>query len=141
MSLKFISPFMRRAAGYRLGRFLLVLHLALAVCAISRKAPPNDHYSLGHCSVIPVAGRAIQIPSESPRLKTIALPDLPSIFVGYLFMLFLSLLADIFTLSISIDAHVLITTVSLLILTSIQWWAVGFVIESLILLKKRATLR
>jgi hypothetical protein len=141
MSLKSIPLLARRVADYRLGQLLLVLHLVLAVYVISHKAPANNDYLLGDCSVIPVAGRAIQIPSESPLLKTIALLDLPSIFVEYLLVLFLTLLASIFKFSISIGAYVLITTVSLFILTSIQWWAVGFLIESVISQKKSATLR
>jgi hypothetical protein len=125
------SSLTRRALASRLGQTLFVLHLVLAVYAIAHKPPATEEDFLYDCQAIAVAGKAIRVPEEGPLLKTIALLDLPSLFARYFVFILPALLLGDHIASLSSETLTLIQTVTLFILTGVQWWATGFFIQAL----------
>jgi hypothetical protein len=118
-----------------LGQVLVVVHFILVVYALAAKPPLSSDFREGinNCYTIPVAGRALQIPYEMALLKTIGWLDIPALFIFYILSLFLNLIfahASIYILS-------WVTAAFLLVITSAQWWLVGFSIENVIAFTRR----
>ena len=131
MALRSILNFARRAAASRLGQTLFVVHLALAVYVIAQKPPAAPGGLVDGCQVLPVAGRAIRFPEETPLLQTIFLLDLPSLFVLIPLVYAGILIAVLVGLPANFHTLVLLQTVALFILTGVQWWVTGFLIQPL----------
>ena len=118
----------RLITGSSLGRLLFVIHLTLAVLVVSSK-PPAESRVLTDCETIPIAGRAVQLSSESPLLKTLVWLDLPALIIDYLLsILFWTAVA---LLNLRLDIYVVswINMVTLFLLTGIEWLVVGFCIQ------------
>lgn len=113
-----------------LGQVLVAVHLILVVYTFAPKPPltPDFREGFNNCYTIPVAGRALQIPYETPLLQTIGKLDIPSLMVFWVINIFLGLIfADV-----SVYTASWITAVCLLAITSAQWWIVGFILEHVI---------
>jgi len=118
----------RRIAGSRLGQLLFVIHLTLAVYAIGSK-PPAEIRVLADCGTIPVAGRAVQLSSESPLLKTLVWLDLPALIIDYLLSILFWTAAALLNWSVDIYVVSWINVATLFLLTGIEWLIVGFCIQ------------
>ena len=130
MAFRPILNFARRAAASRLGQTLFVIHLVLAVYAIAQKPPAAPGGLVDGCQVLPIAGRAIRIPEESPLLRVIFWLDLPSMLVFVSLTNAGILIAALLGLPPNFHILMLLQTVALLILTSVQWWETGFLLQS-----------
>jgi hypothetical protein len=140
MAFRSILKSARCVASSRLGQILFVIHLTLAVYAIAPKPPASEMDRLGDCQVLPVAGRAIRLPQEGPLLKILFVLDLPSLFVLTFFSYVGLLVASLLNLSLNFDSLSLLQTLALFILTGVQWWVTGFLIQSL-MRRQRASRR
>lgn len=118
----------RRISGSRLGRLLFVVHLTLAVLAISAKQPAESSL-LTDCETIPIAGRAIQLSKESPLLKTLVWLDLPALIIDYLLSILLWMAAALLRWPMNIYVVSWINGVTLFLLTGVEWLVVGFCIQ------------
>ena len=131
MALRSIPNFASRAAASRLGQTLFVVHLALAVYLIAQKPPPTPADLADGCQVLFVAGRAVRIPEETPLLQIIFFLDLPSLLAARTLLYAGMLIAVLLGLHPTFDTLVLLQTVALFILTGVQWWVTGFLMQPL----------
>ena len=122
----------RKVVSSRLGQFLFVTHLILVIYAFGVKSTADFGQIWNDCATLPIAGRAIRIPFESPLLKTLALLDLPSLFIYYVIGLLIFVLIGLIAPNVSAYTVSWIGAVILLLLTSVQWLLIGSFIEWLI---------
>ena len=113
-------------------RFALLLfsvHSALALYAVISKPPTDNQQELIDCRTMALAGRAIQISSEPALVRALGWLDLPSIAAFYVFWVSLNLVIDVFHLPVSIYAMSWVNAAILLLITSVQWWVIGFAVQ------------
>lgn len=123
-----IFHFIRRVASSRLGQFLFVLHLVLAVYAVGSIAPADPKQWWADCAAIPLAGRSVKPFLGSPLIQILAWLDLPALLIDYILRIILYIVVgilhplDMYSMS-WVEAFVLF------ILASLQWLFIGFCFE------------
>ena len=128
--------FIKNLAGSRLGQILLVIHLCLVVYDFANN--PAEGYDYPNCTKVSewdVSGTLIanrffhHLENESTLLVTLLILDLPALLLG---MVLLVPVEKILLQSVCVETASWVSAVVLLLLTSIQWLIIGYVVERLI---------
>ena len=118
--------FIHQLTRYKLGLALLVIHSAFVIYAVASKPTTESRQELIDCRTTALAGRAIQLSREPALLKTLGWLDLPALIVYYVLWRLLYVVIDIFQISVNLYWLSWINAIALLLLTAMQWWAIGF---------------
>ena len=123
----------------RIGWFLAVVHLCLTVYDFAQKSPLN--YDLNNCEPPPnfaghylIAGRYFHFTNESLIHQVTILLDFPSLIVSGLVMIPISFL---FPTNLCVYTESWIFAFVLLMVASLQWLIVGFIIQSIFFRPKK----
>ena len=129
--MKAIFRFIRQVTSSRLGQFLFVLHLVLAVYAIGSVAPVDPKAWWADCQAIPLAGRSIKPFFESTLIQILAWLDLPTLIIDYILRIILNLVIGLIY-PLSMYAMSWVEAVVLFLLASGQWLLIGCYLEWII---------